>query len=352
MNAARELLRVAKFLMGGLFQPPPLMVVEISQWMNGQIAADRIAILQRNIEATRKVYEDDIEQVQKQLDEYQEEIKEWMSYLRQSKRKPKIRQWSRVKRKFSLNFKAWRYFDTIKNGPKYQIAMNWFDPLTVELVNGDLRSGAANYNPQKNIIHVSIPLKIDELSSTLEDLKQILRHELLHFAQAFMKIALETKTIPGEPSKKIKTPEVRQKLMRVKTPEAQKLVRRLKRQGITPDAFHSLDDIEFYTDLADTVESFRRGIEWLEDKLGRPLSNEEKKTLAGFFASAQTSSQSENELIEQFDIEEGDEEGVRNLLLYLALMRKRMIFFKDLKLQRGQGKWKKAVKEFFKAVLE
>jgi len=39
--------------------------------------------------------------------------------------------------------------------------------------------------------------------------------------------------------------------------EAQRLVKRLKEQGITQTKFHSLDDMEFYTLLADAVETFK-----------------------------------------------------------------------------------------------
>ena len=96
------------------------------------------------------------------------------------------------------------------------------------------------------------------------NMKQSIEHELVHWAQAFLKIALESEF--GLPSKKIRTPEVDQDMetsvrrMTRWTDKQMALFKELKRKGIRPDQFHDLDDVEFFAELNGAYERLEQAL--------------------------------------------------------------------------------------------
>lgn len=154
------------------------------------------------------------------------------------------------------------------------------------------------------------------------------RHELQHFAQDYlayiagkgMDILKQVKF--GLPSKSIQTPEYEQWMGRSHPrfdpdkAEVREVHRKLKQQGVDPRKFdfHSLDDVEFYTKLADSIARLR--------DLTDDMDAEEKR-----------------EAIKVFVGNKGDGP------VWLRPSR----FFRTLK-RHARGKWKKAVKELVKAL--
>jgi hypothetical protein len=101
-------------------------------------------------------------------------------------------------------------------------------------------------------------------------LSRTLRHELQHFAQDYLGYTLgkpegSRPGKPGLPSRKILTPEYEQHRhpnhpsYRSDDPDTKSLYQRLKQQGVDPRRinFHDLDDVEFYTELADAIDIFK-----------------------------------------------------------------------------------------------
>lgn len=106
----------------------------------------------------------------------------------------------------------------------------------------------------------------------LDDLQDTIRHELQHFAQSYLAFMIDATfkaKKPGFPAELLRTREFRQDMGRhhpsfnPQSPEAKQVYQKLKSQGIDPRGvdFHSLDDIEFYTKLADAVSKFKRAVQ-------------------------------------------------------------------------------------------
>lgn len=209
---------------------------------------------------------------------------------------------------------------------------DWTD-ITVKLVRkGDKFKGLWRGPMQRELIVVA-PYGTEDWA--LRDLAETVRHEVQHFGQDYLEHALDAlfkKWKPGMPSKKIRTPEYTQDLGRdhpgfdPKDPKLREVYRSLRQQGIDPRTvdFHSLDDVEFYTRLADSISFFRQ---WMK---ANPNVRQDRDVLNG--------------AIRQYvggDVPKDIEERIP----YMRGSR----FFTTLH-RRARPKWRKAVAEFIKAV--
>jgi len=145
-------------------------------------------------------------------------------------------------------------------------ALDNLPKVTVSLIDPARAKNQGAWSDEKNTLY----LPIDRMPA--KDWRRTLSHELRHMGQSLMQRALgiphrapaeggrkKTPAGPGLPSRRMMDPEIQQQYGHLgDTPaEAQRLVKRLKEQGITQTKFHSLDDMEFYTLLADAVETFK-----------------------------------------------------------------------------------------------
>jgi len=182
-------------------------------------------------------------------------------------------------------------------------------------------------------LHIVLPENWDS-----GDLQRTIRHELQHFAQDYIKYMVDgtwSKLEMGFPSKSIRTPEYKQHYdpasrsfsKHKDEPNVRAIFRRLQQQGIDPRRldWHSLDDVEFYTKLADDVEWFRDFLK------GRDFDDKMTRAAVRWYVGGKISR------------EEGEALGIAN---WGNIGSK---FFKALK-SRAPGKWRKAVGEFVKAV--
>jgi hypothetical protein len=122
----------------------------------------------------------------------------------------------------------------------------------------------------------------------------------------------------GQPSKKIRTPTIRQHMKNKGYPlldEQKEVIQRLKGYGLNvSNAIHHLDDIEFYTDLADEIDRYR------EESLDMVNRTPEDEALRlRYFVQGDRGKPPKSH------------------------------FFKTL-MKSSRPKWQKAVKEFYKAV--
>jgi len=319
-------------VLAGLPEPPPAMVDEIYRWAKAQegandaaAARNSLGVIRENVEdwrrsLERKQREDPlgvvdsgekaVEYLQRMLDFSQEALEETEEMLRRgladAKLFPgvKIRKWRRTKRKFKANTTGWKYNKLLANADPTWLRMadNLIGVITVELTQGSLQGSAKAYWKT-----TTATLRI----ATGGDLKSVIKHELMHWAQAYMRLALKQESF-GKPSRKIRTPEIKQG-------PTKELKRELKRRGIEPDEIHDLDDVEFYTELVDAVDEFKR-------KLSVTKVLEFFGSKRGFF-----------------DVFVGIQDPGKRTRAVSK-------FFQTLK-KHAKGKWKKAVKELAKAVL-
>jgi len=371
MEEVRKILAITKKL-AGEFHAPPLMVRDIVTWTEAKIAAFELAgskrvieynskvidaeqeILQRRLRErdrvnylmgqtnqddvvkqaehwlqrkTRMYLDGEIERAEKSIAHRRKRIKEEQEaaikhseVLAGSSHKVKISSWKRAKKRVKLNLAGWKYLGRAKQGEQWRLAIAVFGTIDVELVNsGKLRGGGSAYwDGHRHLIRIRVG------KSMSDKLRTTIRHEVQHFAQDFLGMAVKAIDV-GMPSKKIRTPEINQWLKANSSYSSEKeLVRKLRSQGITPDGFHALDDIEFYTRLSDSVDEFKES--WSSPR--NPLNRYDFK--------------------ERFKIFIGEIEMPRYLMKELNLIggSKTFWWFKN----HAKGKWKKAVKELWKAV--
>lgn len=324
---------LARRVVAGMFEAPPSMVDDIYRWSKAQLASNiilRESNYRKNIQtALSQLSPEDIQKdwdfiiehgnpenidkdkfwkgQEQQRERYEGMAREAEEEIAQARKDikldPKVRikatPWKRVKRKFKVNTRGWKYQKLLKDADPKRIsyADTLFGVITVELVEGDLRGNAGAYwQSDTATLRVSVTLG--------RNLYQSIKHELRHWAQAYMRIALQAEGF-GKPSRKIRTPDISQHTRGIK-------MKNLRQMGITEDDIHDLDDVEFYTELADSVDVFRKRV---KDPIWEQYSPREN-----------------------FNKMVGLKDEPNNP------------FFKTLK-KHSRGKWQKAVKELAKAVL-
>jgi len=321
---------VVRRVVAGLPEAPPATVEYIYRWANAQMAAHRAWHQNDVVNATKidiKKHEQGLKEAHENNDEEQidyeierlETFREHLKHdedrleelIQETKSFPrvKVKKWNRVARKFKMDTRGWKYQSLLKGADQKRLdyANNLWGVITVELVRGNLQTKSnAYWKPS------TASLKIQAGSR----LKKAIKHELIHWAQSYLNIALWIKDF-GRPSKEIQTPEIQQH-------PSDSLKRQLKKRGIKPDEFHGLDDIEFYTDLIDEVDHFTR----LDESWGRTEHFPTRLDLFKVFV--------------------GDKEPPTRI----GPRGKKMVsgYFLALK-KHAVGKWKKAVKELAKAVI-
>lgn len=189
--------------------------------------------------------------------------------------------------------------------------------------------------------------ELEIIQHDVDGLHSIVRHELQHFAQSYITymvaeipdMADVMDEIGGFPSSRIRTPHYKQELspghpaFDPENPAIQKLLRRLRELGLSASHtdFHALDDVEFYTRLADEIEKFNQA--WRKSG-GRG----DKKVAIRIWTGT---------LRKPGRLDPKTEELGGFKFLYPFEPRP---YFTAL-LRRARPKWKKAVGEFVKAVM-
>jgi hypothetical protein len=177
-----------------------------------------------------------------------------------------------IKKSFDVDLTDWKYEDLFIN-----------DPVGSEYAKGTIN---VILKPYKKDGHSSF----DQWNNTItiyygSELKQSIRHELIHWAQAKSKVVRGSKKAMGYPSKNISTPEITQTgIDYTKDKELKKKKKRgtfryddieqwekdkkkeLKKLKIKVGDYHSLDDEEFYSILDDRIYFFKQAVEDAKEK--------------------------------------------------------------------------------------
>jgi hypothetical protein len=292
---SRELLKIARCLTGGLFEPPPVMVRDITKWALKEkkrfkaedafdVWQDRLKKSLEDIEIEKtkiKNFENKIKsgesKWQRRLDIARDNLEDELDHYQNLKRnKPKRVGKSRysVTEYFPIDLKGWKYTDVGD--------FSFYDgrrSIKVTLYNEYSKEKSGNFDMR------TWHMGVWTLGRSDGEVKRTVKHELTHFAQSLLEDIVGTPV--GRPSKKIQTPTIKQKPGEI-------------------NHLHSLDDIEFYTKLQGSIDYF------LEIHRGQSSQSDIKRFVGLTGNNADK-------------------------------------FFSDLK-RHSRPKWHKAIKEFYKEV--
>ena len=207
---------------------------------------------------------------QRQIDEFVKEQQEAIEFFSQKPEQPD--------KPGMVEFRR----DLIKNMEESieRIRTKDWRSIKVKLTTKPIEGVKASWQERQRILTIIIPHTLRW--EGLEGLGNSLRHELQHFAQSYLAFVVDRNIVmqpglrgrrPGFPSRKIQTPEFQQELRpghplwREDNPEVKKLQRKLREQGLRVQQvdIHALDDFEFYTRLADSIEKFKTRWKWAEE---------------------------------------------------------------------------------------
>ena len=217
------------------------------------------------------------------------------------------------------------YITSIKTFPVDLTGWKPNPAFTSIIVNADDKTMPANsgasWQETTRMLSVKLPAYVDE--KEIARMQRLVKHELRHFMQSYMSsitghgdTGWNRAPRPGMPSKKIMTPTVNQSYLRdrwkgqLMPKDISNGINQMQTKNIYPSEVHDLDDVEFYTELADAIEDCKVGLKKTKDD--------------------------PNTYIKKFTGEIKSDEIDK--------------FFSVLK-RHAPGKWRKAVGELVKAVL-
>ena len=269
------------------------MLSAITEWTLSQMAAHRAAVVQQSIQRhndilegtpiKRMITDTRPQVVELEKMESKRRLPELELRLKEEKEKitypgVKIVQWDRKTARFKTDLTGWRYLPDISGKKHFNNIATWHKGIDVVLVRGKIKGDrTAYYKSGKMFISVS-----DRIT---EEIRNSIEHELWHFAQEILTAAERNYDSPsGLPSKGIQTPQYMQNIKTIKDFKDRQFFRwktqKLKQEAIKSDAefaqyidrvktdlesagisfsdFHALDDVEFYSDLIDSVKHFNK----------------------------------------------------------------------------------------------
>jgi hypothetical protein len=223
----------------------------------------------------------------------------------------------------------------------------FFADIDVELTAEESDKFAAFWEPARKRVQIIVPEGAQPRAA--ERLSRSLAHELRHFVQSYLAYAVglnewsppQNRHRPGFPSRKIQTPQYKQEFdpshpgYKPGDSELAAITKRLQDRGIDPRNvdWHSLDDVEFYTKLPDSIDAFQDA--WVAH--GSPaILNDAIRLWTGAVSYSPSRRLSDQEI---------EKLGGLEVIKWFKPDK----FF--VALRRGApGKWRKAVSELVKAV--
>lgn len=158
------------------------------------------------------------------------------------------------------SLRGWKYWDRIleaNNGNEGQVAQilsanNWQAIRTALVFQGHKARGGV-WMESKRLLEVDVPgwgmpRSVMEFKEGIHTIGRIARHEFQHVGQTLFKVLMKKGDLLGMPGQKLRDPS-RDELGFPKTPGGTLFNQRLR-------APHALQDVEFYTRLADEVVNF------------------------------------------------------------------------------------------------
>jgi hypothetical protein len=349
----------ARIIKAGIFQAPPAMVENISEWLK--------TILKMQYHATNYFFHiEELEECKDELDKGQfdedlyKEIVDGVEMNKKNELKSFLNigakygytqndlsknDWTKI---FPLDLSGWRYNYVVekelkKDRIRVEKVLEAYSEITVSFsVEKHVREFRGRYMPFSPptievVGYKNMPW--DERSlSTLE-------HEIRHLGQYLLSHVLGKYDMAGRPSSKIKTPEIRQFYDKPGYEEKKKnAIEKMREKGVDINSYelHTFDDIEFYTNLGSAIDRYNRAIKYT--KLSKEALHFIKKAFVGL-----------EKIPDDYDgewenkIHQIDRSGhLRDFFIYSRGLHR----FPDhifVSLRKHKDKYRKAVNEFFKA---
>jgi len=154
------------------------------------------------------------------------------------------------------NLAGWKYRDVVKQSPNYRQTQK---ELGILLAMVEAERGPTDVCDYSNgVLTIRLPAGRPAWQYDYADIRDSIEHELIHYGQDILQTALGSEGA-GLPSRKVRQPDVTQHLDRYDP-----MVKKLRKEGITPSLFHDLDDVEFYTELNAAIKEVRRVMDGVE----------------------------------------------------------------------------------------
>lgn len=226
--------------------------------------------------------------------------------------------------------KGWRYWDRIleaNGGDEGRIARTLAEQkwqgVDVALVFQGHKSRGGVWFEGKRLLEVDVPYwgqpnNVESFKNGIEEIGRIARHEFQHVGQSLLKVLTGQSEILGLPSPSIRD-TARDPLGFPKTPSGTRFDPRLRGP-------HALQDVEFYTRLADEIVAFQRHSRHIPIHLRREAVAHYTAAKSGMF---------------RYDNQEKGQTITRRI--------GPAPFFESLKRDQPD-KWRKAVAEFVKGI--
>lgn len=365
--------------------------IRMFQKMTPQKRADLVAKAKSAIASYRERIEADLGLGEAQLPRLRKEQAGLRAYMKPGVPAPS--QGEEVTKRFAVDLTGWRYGEHLKDkvenratevfrGPAgdqmravnpdmfenmMSGARDYWSTITVTLAEQPVKKERAHWEDARRRMRVVLPQ--GAAPHQLRDLEGTLKHELRHFSQGYLNYAagyIQERFLgfgqddegrlqrldrrlpaPGLPSRHIMTPDIFQSRDAPAT-LMQQLKENLKADNVPTHIqrailrnpridLHALDDVEFYTRLADAIYRFEGAV-----RRAPAMSPAMKSNMVKLFTGAITS---------PLDEQNPDWSQVEALGGYETMQHFKVSpFFKTL-LQFARGKWRKAVGELTKAVI-
>jgi hypothetical protein len=239
----REILAVAREVVGGLFEPPPKMVDSITAWVVGTLAyrmRSRLSIRLKEYETYKDwpgvdfgdprsvpgfVSLGDMDEIEKVgpeglISRLRADIARMKKYISESPIPPKFvdKKWQRA---FKIDLSGWKYLPRVRQAdPENLKRAKYIYPSVkaeIDFRDTDFSTSAEWYIVQRRLvvyadIHVHGSGLVENPRETILGLRRSIAHELRHFAQDYLRIIVDSQDKAGLPSRKHRTPDAEQGL--------------------------------------------------------------------------------------------------------------------------------------------
>lgn len=246
---SHELLRIAKSVLSenriaGVIEVPPAMSSEIEAWIAGMVAVNaylEAKDYRNHLLVTMEMFKNSgsdqsLNDAKKMFEKNEQKIKDSYELAKTVKVSKK---WSRASKKFGANFSGSRYESVLRKAlpEKLKEANDKYGIVTVKITEQVSGNAAAYWSPSESAIAISTGL--------FGNWRSYLTHELTHFVQAYLSLALDTEF--GRPSGDMRNVGL-----------SQRPTKEYKQQHRDINDFHSLDDVEFYPEIGSLIDTYER----------------------------------------------------------------------------------------------
>lgn len=304
---------------GALLQAPPKMLKDLNRKIDRLCYGHIWAQTNKHIEG----FLSDDKKMTRQEEDTLVSLRQIQRICAQHAVKPKAYK-AKAQFRVPVDFSGSRYEKALRGATEPMLGMLKHGISVVLDFKGHAKRGG-QWHPSLRELQVDVNelnriWTVEKLNQRIEQIHITVRHELQHVAQTYMKLILDLSENAGLPSSSIRSPDADPSGFPTKPGVSGPKDKRIP---------HHQRDVEFYTNLTDDIDTFERELR----QIPKPYWGIAARIYVGL-GSRQMIDELEYELKERY------KKTVR------ASQSGRFLAFK----QENAAKWKKAVKEFWKAM--